>query len=388
MSLKPLGFRDSLNPSTSLKQNFQPLQAPPPLGKSLNPLGQNLLPLGEFWPPLTQASFDDGEITDSWFIPDSIRQGDIETWQQEHANNSPINLLSSSSPQPSVTNYRSPIPQAKLPQNELPFQNQPYLTNGSNSTEHSFDIKPLGLSKPLVQESNMLTSTQTALSQVIQNKSNLDYQIPLIGNGENSSFSDFLQPNRVATGNTTDSKLLYLPKINRYNEQRLGFNNQLVSPAFTESLEQTQASFQEIPNLGVVKANWQESALAETITTPSLPSLKSPVIQTDLETEKTLVQTKQNLAAIPPISTTNGEATPAENLVNVHESPQLIQPKTETTNTSVTTEISALPPETVAQPQPDLAATSTTNTTDGISGESFANTPESPNLIQAKKTNN
>ncbi|XWK89413.1 MAG: hypothetical protein U7127_04935 [Phormidium sp.] len=165
MSLKPLGFKASLHPSISLKQNFQSLQTSLPLGQSLNSLEQNLQ-LGEFWrSPLTQASFDNEDMANSWFISGSIRQ--------EDANNSPINPLLLSPPQSSVTNCSSTNPQAKLSQDELPFQNPSGLNNGSNTTESGLSVKFLGFSQPLVQESDILICTQPNLPQVIQNKSNV-----------------------------------------------------------------------------------------------------------------------------------------------------------------------------------------------------------------------
>jgi hypothetical protein len=95
-----------------------------------------------------------------------------------------------------------------------------------------------------------------------------------------------------------------------------------------------------------------------------------------------VVQTQPDLAATSTTNTT--DAISGESFANTPESPNLIQPKPETTNASVTADISPLSPKTVVQTQPDLAATSTTNTTDAISGESFTKTPESPHLIQPK----
>ena len=352
MSLKPLGFKDYLNPPISLGQKFKPLQAPPPLGESLNPLGQSLQPLGEFMrSPLLQASFLDDEMANSSFIPDSIMQEDMGMWRHGDTNDSPTDLLSPSSSQSPVSDRSSPIPQAKLSKDELPFQNSADL---SNAIANNVDRKPLGLSQCLVQESDMLIS-----NQVIQNKSSLDYQLPPIGEVENYSFSDSIQSSAATTGNHTDeSELLDLPKINRYDERHLGFNKQLLSPVFTESLNQTQASFQEIPNSDVVKANWQESNLGKTIATPSLPPSKSPVIQADLETEETLAQTKQYLLAISSISATDGEAIPTESNAKAPASPQPIQSSIETTAAFSNEEIPLLQPETVAQKKEDLAATS------------------------------
>ncbi|HAZ44407.1 MAG TPA: hypothetical protein DDW76_06265, partial [Cyanobacteria bacterium UBA11369] len=92
---------------------------------------------------------------------------------------------------------------------------------------------------------------------------------------------------------------------------------------------------------------------------------------------ETIVQPKQDLAATP--TTTSTDASPASsNAKAPSQQPNLIQPSTETPTAISTSSISALQPETVAQPKQDLPATLTTNTTE----KEYLAPKQQPNLIQ------
>ncbi|MFB2891753.1 hypothetical protein ACE1CI_02300 [Aerosakkonemataceae cyanobacterium BLCC-F50] len=299
MFLKPLGLKNPLNPPISLGQkSHQPLQAPPPLGQSANPLGQILQPLGEsVRSPLVQASFFNQEIANSWFVPDLMTSGnreeDIATRQQDNTLNSPV-IFSPSSPSESVITKSSlPNPTVRLAE-DMPSSKDIPTTNLSNVTENRIHLKPLGIPKPLVQESDLLISNQPELSPVIQNKSineklisNLDYSTPAQVESTNpSSDSNLaerisLTPVNLSAGTESSD----LPKINSLAEKNLSFNKQLISPSTAESLEKSQSSSQETPNSGTVKANWYNPELEKSVTTPLLQPSTPLIVQGHLETD-------------------------------------------------------------------------------------------------------
>ena len=181
MSLKPLGLENPLIPPTSLGQNFQSLQPPSPLGQNFQPL-QSPPPLGQSPTSLEQIE----PLEFASYFDEEIETGDrgFGTWDGGGENpqvltNNPVNSQSSTPLAESASNGDN-VASSKSNFSELPNDNPPQTTvrrkedEGSSSvlnapsldipTENIARFKPLGLSKPLAQESDFLISPSVSES--------------------------------------------------------------------------------------------------------------------------------------------------------------------------------------------------------------------------------
>ncbi|HAZ44837.1 MAG TPA: hypothetical protein DDW76_18970, partial [Cyanobacteria bacterium UBA11369] len=277
MSLKPLGFKDSLIPPIFAGQNFKP-----PLGH-LQPLGDSLRE------PLVQETGDWGFDAGSW----------------EDAG-----MLSLSASNETAS---SPLP---ITNDQLPESS----SNPPATTENIVRLKPLGQSKPLAESSDFQLSELSDLPAIVQSQSSSenrlfssDAEVPNSTQGDRIDISTNVSPIVSATpANTTDSsESLNLPKLGRVESDSLGFNQQLISPFITESQEKSQASFQEIPGSDTVRASWEKPAAEEA-------SLKDTQKSDNLSTETISEQV----------------ALPAESTAFASPSPTTIQSKQESQTSS------------------------------------------------------
>ncbi|NJK69256.1 MAG: hypothetical protein HC941_24495, partial [Microcoleus sp. SU_5_3] len=262
MTLKPLGLKDSLIPPISLGQKFESLRSPPPLGQSLTPLGQSLQPLGDsVLQPLPGVN-GDWEIG-NWQLDVGTQQdagnvgGEISTssdYQLPIRSQQNINLKAGETPtsheflHQSITNYQS--------ENESLSPNTAALNSSNAATDNIAQLKPLGRSKPLVQESENQISSLSGLLQFTQSTSSAEELASTVEKTSNLSNSTPTDTVDISTNvspiisakpvnSISESESLNLPNISRFDDLSLGFNKQLISRFITEPLPQLQTSFPE-----------------------------------------------------------------------------------------------------------------------------------------------
>ena len=263
MTLKPLGLKDSLIQPTFLGNDFKLQRSLSHLCHSLNPLGQSLQPFGNsVLQPLGEVN-KDGEIG-NWGLDPGTPIEDGKNFAggipQFLDNQLPIrarpeinsNLGEIPDTQDLVgnfpTNYRS--------KNEPLSPNAAALNSANAATENIAQLKPLAISKPLVQTSVFEISSLSGLPQFTQRQSTSSSENVVSTSGEASSLSNSMPTSTVdisnnvspivsakPANNISTSDSLDLPQISRFNNTFLGFNNQLSSQSITQPLPQSQTSF-------------------------------------------------------------------------------------------------------------------------------------------------
>jgi hypothetical protein len=199
-------------------------------------------------------------------------------------------------------------------------------------------LKPLAISKPLVQASVSEISSLSGLPQFTQRQSTSSSENLVSTSGDTSSLYNSMPTSTVdisnnvspivsakPANNISSSDSLDLPQISRFNDTFLGFNNQLSSQSITKPLPQPPTSFS-----GKLSLDRE-----------SLPSSSAT-----------------NMGEVNAIAPT---------------SPNLIQSKS-----------SSVPPQEAVSLQPEIRAAKTEDLTAKADGEVDAIAPASPNLIQAK----
>jgi epidermal growth factor receptor substrate 15 len=256
MTLKPLGLKDSLIQPYSLGQNFDPLGTPFPLARSLTPLGSSQQPLGNsVIQPLLEVN-EDWEIG-NWQLDAGMQVGEdgegfagrISRFSDDQlsiSSRSEINLKAGETlpSQDFGENYFTD----SGGENESLSSNAGTLNASNAATNNITQLKPLGISEPLVQTSSLEISNLSELSQFTesqftQTQFTQEQSTSSSGNfgtvsGETSSLSD---PKPIQRSD--------LPKISTLDNRSLGFNERLISPFIAEPLPQSPTSFPEKLNL-------------------------------------------------------------------------------------------------------------------------------------------
>ncbi|MEG5129442.1 hypothetical protein QUB63_35130, partial [Microcoleus sp. ARI1-B5] len=392
MTLKPLGLKDSLIRPTSLGHNFKPLRTLSPLCQSFTPLGQSLQPLANSVIQPLQEVNEDWEIG-NWQLDAGMQvgedggnfAGEIPQFSDGQLpiitrTNFNSNAGETTTPQEfvgeSITNYRSekePLP-----------PNPAALNNASAATNNIAQLKPLGFSKPLVEESACDISSLSDLPQFTQRPSTSSYENRVANSGETSSFSNSMPADTVdisnnvsptisatPVNNISDSASLELPHIGRFNASSLGFNNQLNSQFITEPLPQAQTRVSAKLNLHTEKSPASSTTNKGEVDAiePSSPNLipakyepelyqKIGLLEPELigeQTEGLTAKTDGEEGAVAPTS---------PNLIQSKNSPELSQETGTIQLELIGEETESLTPQTERE------------------GEAVA--PTSPNLIQAK----
>jgi len=178
MTLKPLGLKDSLIQLYSLGQNFDPLGTPLRLDRSLTPLGPSQQPLGNsVIQPLLEVN-EDWEIG-NWQLDAGMQVGEdggdfagrISRFSDDQlsiSSRSEINLKAGETlpSQDFGENYFT----NSGGENESLSSNAGALNASNAATNNITQLKPLGISEPLVQTSSLEISNLSELSQFTQSQ--------------------------------------------------------------------------------------------------------------------------------------------------------------------------------------------------------------------------
>ncbi|MEG4323822.1 hypothetical protein [Microcoleus sp. herbarium5] len=372
MTLKPLGLKDSLIQPSSL----EPLRSPPPLEQSLTPLGPSLQPLGNsVMQPLLEVN-EDWELG-NWQLDAGMQGG-------EDAGNFAGRISRFSDDRLSIidrteinSQASETLPSQKLEENyptnsggenESLSANAEALNTSESPTNNIAQLKPLGISKPLIQTAGLEISSLSELPQFVQKQSTPSLEIFGSVSEESSSLSNSISTELSDSMSTEPSDL---PVISSSNNRYLGFNDRLISPFIAELLPQQPTIYTEKLNLTT-----EDSPPASTINrgeveaiAPDSLNLISPQIYPLSSQESVSLQPeisqehKQDLTV-----STKGqvEASGASSLDLIQSKPAPTSPQ----------KITASQPETLVQKTEDL-----TDTTEGDVGTIA---PTSPNLIQSK----
>ena len=179
MTLKPLGLKDSLIQPTSLGNDFKLQRSLSPLCQSLNPLGQSLQPFGNsVLQPLGEVN-KDGEIGNWGLDAGTQIREDGENFAggipQFFDNQLPIRarpeINSNLGEIPDTQDFVGNVPTNYRSKNEPLSPNTAALNSANAATENIAQLKPLAISKPLVQASVSEISSLSGLPQFTQRQS-------------------------------------------------------------------------------------------------------------------------------------------------------------------------------------------------------------------------
>ena len=375
MTLKPLGLKDSLIQPYSLGQNFEPLGTPFLLEGSLTPLGSSQQPLGNsVIQPLLEVN-EDWEIG-NWQLDEGMQVGEegggfagrISRFSDDQlsiSSRSEINLKAGETlpSQDFGENYFTD----SGGENESLSSHAGPLNASNAATNNITQLKPLGISEPLVQTSSLEISNLSELSQFTQTQFTQEQSTSSSGNlgtvsGETSSLSD---PKPIQRSD--------LPKISTLDNRSLGFNERLISPFIAEPLPQSPTSFSDKLNLSSEDSSPSPSNTdkgeVETIAPDSL-DLTSPKISPLLSQEAISLQSEpsqeqQNLTVQTEVEGESG-APILPNLIQSKPAPGPPQ------------ELAAAGSETIVQ--------KIENSSDRTEKNASAIDSSSSNLIQAKSS--
>ncbi|MFB2877374.1 hypothetical protein [Floridanema aerugineum] len=339
MSLKPLGLQNPLLSPSSLGAGFQPLQP-------LRPLGQNLEPLGQF----LQFS-----LLESSYLSEDIDMGNWGNENFPYLANSPsetqftesakigdrIPSTKSNSPESSKENFpQTTVRRSETNENQQSNPNLP-ATSLESSTENIANIKPLGLSKPLVQQSDFIISPSVAESLEKQqtNIEEISNREVVRGSWQNLDVSD-------DAGNDVND-------ANDVNDVRssstLPSNPLVIQPNLETEIPATPAKIQNTiaPSIEPTSDN---SFSLETTT-----NLTASTTEDETPNSQTFAENQENISLTSPRTnqSVNEDATSPSNLV----SPSL---ETTTNLTTSTTENVTPHSQTSAENQENIPLTSPT----------------------------
>jgi hypothetical protein len=264
MTLKPLGLKDSLIQPTSLGNDFKLQRSLSPLCQSLNPLGQSLQPFGNsVLQPLGEVN-KDGEIG-NWGLDagtqireegENFAGGIPQFFDNQLPIRSRPEINSNLGEIPDTQDFVGNFPTNYRSKNEPLSPNAAALNSPNAATENIAQLKPLAISKPLVQASVSEISSLSGLPQFTQRQSTSSSENLVSTSGDTSSLSNSMPTSTVdisnnvspivsakPANNISSSDSLNLPQISRFNDTFLGFNNQLSSQSITKPLPQPQTSF-------------------------------------------------------------------------------------------------------------------------------------------------
>src|SRR6476661_1473568 len=373
MTLKPLGLKDSLIQPTSLGNDFKLQRSLSPLCQSLNPLGQSLQPFGNsVLQPLGEVN-KDGE-SGNWRLDagTQIREegenfaGGIP---QFFDNQLPIRtrpeISSNLGEIPDTQDFVGNFPTNYRSKNEPLSPNAAALNSPNAARENIAQLKPLAISKPLVQASISELSSLSGLPQFTQRQSTSSSENLVSTSGETSSLSNSMPTSTVdisnnvspivsakPANNISSSDSLDLPQISRFNDTFLGFNNQLSSQFITKRLPQPQTSFSS-------KLSLDRESL------PSSSATNMGEVNAIAPTSPNLIQSK--FSSVPPQET-------------ISLQPETRAPKTEDLTAKADGQMDAL----ASTSQAETRAAKTEDLTAKADGQVDALGSTSSNLIQAQ----
>ncbi|MEG4443408.1 hypothetical protein QUB49_16755, partial [Microcoleus sp. AT9_B4] len=391
MTLKPLGLKDSLIQPTSLGNDFKLQRSLSPLCQSLNPLGQSLQPFGNsVLQPLGEVN-KDGEIGNWGLDAGTQIREDRENFAGEipqfFDNQLPIRA------RPEINSNLGEIPDTKdlvgnfptnyRSKNEPLSPNAAALNSANAATENIAQLKPLAISKPLVQTSVFDISSLSSLPQLTQRQSTSSSDNLVSTFGETSSLSNSMPTNTVdifnnvspkvsakPVNNISNSDSLDLPHISRFKDNSLGFNSLLNSPSIAKPLPHPPTSFSGKLSLD------RESLPSSSATNMGEGNAIAPTLPNLIQSKPSSVPSQETVSLQPEIGATEtGDLTAkADGEVDAiaPASPNLIQAKPSPVSSQ----------ETVAS-QPEISRDQQKKLTPKTDREVDAN-PSSANLIQSK----
>jgi hypothetical protein len=437
MTLKPLGLKDSLIQPTSLGNDFKLQRSLSPLCQSLNPLGQSLQPFGNsVLQPLGEVN-KDGEIGNWGLDAGTQIREDGENFAggipQFFDNQLPIRarpeINSNLGEIPDTQDFVGNFPTNYRSKNEPLSPNAAALNSANAATENIAQLKPLAISKPLVQASVSEISSLSGLPQFTQRQSTSSSENLVSTSGETSSLSNSMPTSTVdisnnvspivsakPANNISSSDSLDLPQISRFNDTFLGFNNQLSSQSITKPLPQPQTSFsgklsldrESLPsssatNMGEVNAIAPTSPNLIQSKFSSVPPQETVSLQPETRAAKTEDLTAKADGQVDAIGSTSSNLIQAQANSVLSQEPRSLQlesigKQTENLTNKTEVEMDAIAPaspnliqakpspvssqETVAS-QPEINREQPKKLTAKTEGEVDA-APISPNLIQSK----